>query len=43
MSPNLNNIMQTGNPNPDCNNLLTKKPNPTPNNLQIGNPKYVAI
>jgi hypothetical protein len=35
--------MQTENPNPDLNNLLTKKPNPTPNNLQIGKPKYATI
>jgi len=35
--------MQTGNPNPDHNNLLIKKPNFTPNNLQIGNKKYATI
>jgi hypothetical protein len=43
MSPNLNNIMQTGNPNLDHNNLLIKKPHPTPNNMQIGNSKYATI
>jgi hypothetical protein len=43
MSQNFKNIIQIGNPNPDHDNLLTKKPKPTPNNLQIGNPIYATI
>jgi len=35
--------MQAKNPDPNRNNLLTKKPNPSPNNLQIGNLKYATI